>query len=104
MSSFVDPSNHQVSHAYYRCDRTAFIESLAAVVPMFLAQVVLMLRSVFLDRNCSVLTMTKRNRIYAVTRKNRMIVSCLGVITISQFILGLYVAAYAAARKCVSVT
>ena len=30
------------------------------------------------------------NRIYAVTGKNRTITACLGMITISQFTLGLY--------------
>jgi hypothetical protein len=63
-----------------------------------------MLRLVFLGSGCSVLMVTERHRIYAVTRRNRTIVSCLGVITISQFALGLYATAYAAARRCESVT
>ena len=37
-----------------------------------------------------------RNRIYAVTRKDRIITSCFGVIAVSQFILGLYTIIYAA--------
>ena len=63
---------------------------------MFLAQVVLTLRSVFLDRDGFVLITAERNRIYAITSKNRIITSCLGVITISQFVLGLYLIAYTA--------
>jgi hypothetical protein len=74
------------------------------MVSTLLAQVVLTLRSVFIGSNCSVLITTERNRIYAVTRKNRIILSCFSVITISQFALGLYGVAYAATRKCGSVT
>ena len=37
-----------------------------------------------------------RNRIYAVTTKDRIITSCFGVIVVSQFILGLYTIIYAA--------
>jgi len=43
-----------------------------------------------------VLTVAERNRIYAVTNKNRIIVSCLGAITTSQFILGLCLITYIA--------
>ena len=41
---------------------------------------------------------TERNRIYAITSKNRMIASCFCVITVSQAILGLYLTVYAATR------
>jgi len=41
-------------------------------------------------------------RIYAITSKNRIITSCFGAITISQFSLGLYVVADAAGRGCES--
>jgi len=61
------------------------------VVATFTAQVVITMKSVSLGRCCSVLIMAEWNRIYAVTRKNRIIASCFGVITISQLILGLYV-------------
>ena len=40
----------------------------------------------------------KYNRIYAVTRKNRIITSCLSAIAISQFIFGLYWTAYGASE------
>jgi len=68
-----------------------------------LAQVVIMLRPVFFRSGGLVLIFVKLNRIYAVTRKNRIIVSCLGVITISQFGLGLYATAYAVKAGCESV-
>jgi len=55
------------------------------------AQVVLTLRSVFFGRNGFVLITTERIRIYAVTNRNRMITSCFCLISISQFILGLYI-------------
>ena len=45
----------------------------------------------------------ERDRIYAVTRMNGIIASCFGVITISQFILGLYITAYPAKGGCESV-
>jgi len=51
-----------------------------------------------------VLTAAERNRIYAVTSKNRIIVSCLGVITISQLGLGLYGTVDEAKAGCESVT
>jgi hypothetical protein len=41
---------------------------------------------------------------YAITRKNRMIISCFVVITASQFIIGLCMVAYAAMNGCESVT
>jgi len=41
-----------------------------------------------------VLIAVERDRIYAVTSKSWIIASCFGIITISQFILGLYVTAY----------
>jgi len=37
-------------------------------------------------------------RVYAITSKNRVITSCLCVVTVSQFILGLYLTTYAATR------
>jgi len=63
---------------------------------MFLAQVVITLNYVLFGRNGSVLTVAERNRIYAVTSKNRIIVSSLGAITTSQFILGLCLITYIA--------
>ena len=45
---------------------------------------------------------TGRNRIYAVAGKNRILASCLGLITISQFVLGLCITAYAATNGCES--
>ena len=68
-----------------------------------LAQVVLTLGFVFFYRDDFVLITAERNRVYAVTRKNRIIASCLGATTISQFILGLYLTAYAATRERESV-
>jgi hypothetical protein len=53
---FVHPSNYQVSHPCYRCEKTAFFEALMTVVNTSLAQVVLTLRSVFFDNDFSVLT------------------------------------------------
>ena len=75
-----------------------------AVETALVAQVVLTLRSVLFGIGVSMLITTERNRIYAITRKNRIITSCFGVITISQFILGLYLIAYAAIRGCEFVT
>ena len=75
-----------------------------AVESTLVAQVVLTLRSVFFGRDGFMLITAERNRIYAITRKNRIITSCFGVITISQFILGLYIIAYAATRGCEFVT
>ena len=69
-----------------------------AVEATLLAQAVLTLRSVFFYRDSFVLIMAERNRVYAVTGKNRIIASCLGAITISQFILGIYLYAYVAMR------
>jgi len=60
------------------CDKTAFIEILATVIPTFLAQVVIALR------------------IYAVTSKNRTIASCFSAIIVLQLILGIYMTAYGA--------
>jgi len=68
------------------------------------AQVVLTLRSVFLDRDGFVLITTEHKRTYAITGKNRMITSCFCVITISQFILGLYITIHMAMRGGESVT
>jgi len=65
------------------------------VVPTSLAQVVLTLRFVFRS-NGLVLIVAEWNRIYAVTNKNRIITSCLSILTISQFSLGLYVTVSAA--------
>ena len=70
----------------------------------FLAQVVLTLRSAFFASDGLVLTRAELNRIYAITSKNRIIASCFGVITISQFGLGLYVTSDTAERGCKSVT
>jgi hypothetical protein len=92
------------THACYRCDRTAFFEALATMSATVFAQVVLTLRSVFFYSDCSVMLITARPRIYAVTRKNRIITSCFVAITISQFIVGIYATGYAATRGCESVT
>ncbi|KAF9644220.1 hypothetical protein BDM02DRAFT_3122279 [Thelephora ganbajun] len=54
------------------CDRSAFLSALAFTWSTLLAQVVLTLR------------------IYAITGQNRIIAACFGVITMSQFTLGLY--------------
>jgi len=43
------------THACYRCDKTAFLEVLATVVPTLLAQVVLTLRFAFFRGNDLVL-------------------------------------------------
>ncbi|KAF9644213.1 hypothetical protein BDM02DRAFT_1059665 [Thelephora ganbajun] len=44
------------------------------------------------------LTVVERNRIYAITEKNRIIAACFGVITISQFTLGLYISVFNAIK------
>ena len=69
-----------------------------AVEATLLAQIVLTLRSDFFGSDGFMLIAAEQDRIYAVTRKSRMIASCFSVITISQFILGLYLSSYAAAR------
>ena len=74
------------------------------MVPTFLAQVVLTMRSVFFGRDYFVLLTAERNRIYAITSKNRIIASCFGVITVLQFVLGLYITVYAAKGGSESVT
>jgi len=66
----------------------------------FLAQSVLTLRYVFLGSDGFVLITVERDRIYAVTHKNRIIASCFAVIAMSQFALGLYMTAYAAKAGC----
>ena len=68
-----------------------------------LAQAVLTLRFVFLYRDDFVLITAECNRVYAVIRKNRILASCLGAITISQVIPGIYISAYVATRECESV-
>ena len=67
---------------------------------MFLAQAVLTLRYAFLGSDCFVLITVERDRISAVTRKNQTIASCFGVIAVSQFVLGLYMTAYATKAGC----
>ena len=74
----------------YRCDRTAFLSVFAFVGSTLLAQVVLTLRFVPLTRDGLVLILIERDRIYAVTYKDRTITSCFCVITVSQFVFGLY--------------
>ena len=69
-----------------------------SVETVLVAQVVLTLRSVFLDRDSFMLITTEHNRIYAVTGKNRTITSCFCMISISQLILGLYITIHAATR------
>jgi len=73
------------------------------MVSTFLAQAVLTLRYAFLGSDCFVLITAELNRIYAVTRKDRTIASCFGVIAMAQFVLGLYMTAYAAKVGCESV-
>jgi len=68
-------------------------EVLTVAIITLLAQIVLTLRSVFLGSDSFMLITVERDRIYAVTRMNGIIASCFGVITISQFVLGLYMAA-----------
>ena len=68
----------------------------------FLAQVVLILRSVFLGSNGLVLITVEWNRIYAITHKSWITTPCFGVITISQLILGLYLIVDTAERSCKS--
>ena len=87
-----------------RCDKTTFLGVLVTTVTVSLAQVVIMLRFVFFGMGGFMLITTEWNRIYAVTKKNRMIASCFFVITISQFALGLYQVAYTATRGGESVT
>ncbi|KAF9644216.1 hypothetical protein BDM02DRAFT_1059840 [Thelephora ganbajun] len=74
------------THVHCRCEKTGFFPVFAFVWSTLLAQVVLTLR------------------IYAITGKNRTITACLGVITISQFVLGLYLIAYMATEGCESLT
>ena len=93
--SFESPS---FTHPCCRCDKTAFFEALVTAEAVLVAQVVLTLRFVFFGRDGFILITTEWNRIYAVTNKNRMITSCFCVISISQFILGLYITSYAAMR------
>ena len=69
-----------------------------------LAQAVLTLRSVFLGGGGFALITVEWDRIYAVTRKNRIIASCLSAISISQLILGLYMTVDTVRRGCESVT
>ena len=70
----------------------------------FLAQVVLTLRSVFSRRDGFMLITAERNRIYAVTNKNRKITSCFGVVMVSQLTVGIYLTAYTAKTGGESVT
>ena len=70
------------------------------VILTLIAQVILALRFALFCNDNLVLIVGKWNRIYAITGKNRIVTSCLGVMTISQFSLGLYMAAYAAKRGC----
>ena len=74
------------------------------VIITLLAQIVLTLRSVFPGSDSFMLIKIERDSIYAVTRMNGIIASCFGVITVSQFILGLYMTANAAKGGCESVT
>ena len=83
-----------------------FFEILVSVETALVSQVVLTLRSVFFvfNRDGFMLITAERNRIYAITRKNRIITSLFCVITISQFILGLYLTVYVAMRGGAFVT
>ena len=91
-------------HACYRCEKTAFYEILVAVEATLLAQIILTLRSDFFGIDGFMLITAEQNRIYAVTRKSRMIASCFAVITVLQFILGLYLSSHAATKGCEPVT
>ena len=86
------------TRACYRCDKTAFFQALVSTEILSVAQVVLTLRSVSFSRDGFILITAEWNRIYAITRKNWAITLCLCAITISQFILGLYITAYLAKR------
>ena len=70
------------------------------VIMTLIAQVVITLRSVLFCSKGLVLITVEWNRIYAVTGKNRIVTSCLGVMTMSQFSLGLYMTINAAKRGC----
>jgi len=70
------------------------------VVLTLIAQVVLTLRSILFGSEGLVLITVERNRIYAVTGKNRIITLCFGVMTMSQFSLGLYMTIDAANSGC----
>ena len=88
------------TRACYRCDVTLVFEVLMLTIFTLLAQVVLTLRSAFFASDGFVLTRAEWNRIYAITSKNRIIALCFGVITISQFGLGLYITSDIAGRRC----
>jgi len=54
------PLEHpSLTRAYYRCDKTAFLEPLVTLIFMVLAQVVLTLRSIFPRSGCFVLIMVE---------------------------------------------
>ena len=82
--------------AHYRCDKTAFLSMLGIAGSTVLAQTVLTLRSAVLGVRQLHANQAERNRIYAVTGKNRIITACFGAIAISEFVFGLYVTALAA--------
>jgi len=43
-----------------------------------------------------VLAVIESNRIYAISKKNRLITTCFGLITLTQFILGMHLTAASA--------
>ena len=47
-------------------------------------------RPPFLTWECFVLTVVERNRVYAITRKDRRVTACVGVVMASQLALGIY--------------
>jgi len=55
MSIIQQPLEPSFTHACYRCSKAVFVQILATVVPTFLAQVVLTLRSSFFGGDCFVL-------------------------------------------------
>ena len=60
------------------------------------------MRSDFFNGDGIVLIFAERNRVYALTSKNRIITSCFCLITIAQFALGLRAVVYAAKAGCES--
>ena len=84
------------THPCYRCNKTAFLSMLGIVAPTLLAQTVLTLRSAVLGVRQLHANQAERNRIHAVTGKNRIITACFSAITISEFVFGLYITALAA--------
>ena len=69
-----------------------------------LAQAALTLGSTLFVRDHFMSITTERGRIHAVAKKDRKVTSCFGVMTLSWFVLSLYMSAYVAMRGCEPVT